>query len=72
MKGVYVIHDTETGEPYVGSAYGDTGIWQRWSNYALTLHGGNVGLHAHLAVTGGVLPQEHAVRSLGVLVDANR
>ncbi|GAA2915959.1 hypothetical protein JOD62_002576 [Microbacterium keratanolyticum] len=52
MKGVYVIHDAETGEPYVGSAYGDTGIWQRWSSYALTLHGGNVGLHAHLAATG--------------------
>ena len=26
MKGVYVIHDQATGEPYVGSAYGDTGI----------------------------------------------
>jgi hypothetical protein len=31
MKGVYVIHDQVTGEPYVGSAYGDTGIWARWS-----------------------------------------
>jgi hypothetical protein len=46
MKGVYVIHDLLTGEPYVGSAYGDTGIWQRWSYYAETLHGGNVGLRA--------------------------
>lgn len=44
MKGVYVIHDRETGQRYVGSAYGDTGIWQRWSTYAATLHGGNVGL----------------------------
>lgn len=44
MKGVYVIHDHETGQRYVGSAYGDTGIWQRWSTYAATLHGGNVGL----------------------------
>jgi hypothetical protein len=44
MKGVYVIHDRETGRRYVGSAYGDTGIWHRWSTYALTLHGGNVGL----------------------------
>lgn len=52
MKGVYVIHDSVTGEPYVGSAYGDTGIWQRWSHYALTFHGGNVGLKAHLAATG--------------------
>jgi hypothetical protein len=46
MKGVYVIHDRLTGEPYVGSAYGDTGIWQRWSYYAETLHGGNVNLRA--------------------------
>jgi hypothetical protein len=46
MKGVYVIHDRLTGEPYVGSAYGDTGIWQRWSRYAETIHGDNVGLRA--------------------------
>jgi hypothetical protein len=52
MKGVYVIHDATTGEPYVGSAYGDTGIWQRWPHYALTLHGDNVGLKAHLATKG--------------------
>lgn len=52
MKGVYVIHDQVTGEPYVGSAYGDTGVWQRWSYYAATLHGDNVGLRAHLAAKG--------------------
>jgi hypothetical protein len=52
MKGVYVIHDEVTGEPYVGSAYGDTGIWQRWSHYASTLHGDNVGLKAHLTANG--------------------
>lgn len=46
MKGVYVIHDRLTGEPYVGAAYGDTGIWQRWSRYAESLHGNNVGLRA--------------------------
>jgi len=44
MKGVYVIHDRETGEPYVGSAYGDTGIWERLRQYTGSLHGGNVGL----------------------------
>jgi hypothetical protein len=52
MKGVYVIHDQVTGARYVGSAYGDTGIWQRWSSYAVTLHGGNVGLQAVLAEKG--------------------
>ncbi|PRC42621.1 hypothetical protein C6A85_000000109555 [Mycobacterium sp. ITM-2017-0098] len=44
MKGVYVIHDIETGKPYVGSAYGDTGIWARLSQYVDSLHGGNAGL----------------------------
>lgn len=44
MKGVYVIHDRQTGQRYVGSAYGDTGIWQRWTTYAATLHGNNAGL----------------------------
>lgn len=44
MKGVYVIHDQETGKAYVGSAYGDTGIWARLSQYVDKLHGGNLGL----------------------------
>lgn len=44
MKGVYVIHDLVTGTPYVGSAYGDTGIWSRWCQYVDSLHGGNVAL----------------------------
>jgi hypothetical protein len=52
MKGVYVIHDKETGQRYVGSAYGDTGVWQRWTTYAATLHGGNVGLKALLEEKG--------------------
>ncbi len=41
MKGVYVIHDQETGKPYVGSACGDTGIWARLCQYVDSLHGGN-------------------------------
>ncbi len=41
-KGVYLINDTKTGKLYVGSAYGDNGIWGRWSSYVLTKgHGGN-------------------------------
>ena len=44
MEGVYVIHDQETGKPYVGSAYGDTGIWARLYQYVDSLHGGNVAL----------------------------
>lgn len=33
VKGVYVIFDRSNGRKYVGSAYGDTGIWSRWSTY---------------------------------------
>lgn len=44
MKGVYVIHDHETGQAYVGSAYGDTGIWARLCQYVDSLHGGNIAL----------------------------
>lgn len=44
MKGVYVIHDRTSGKPYVGSAYGDTGIWSRWGQYVESLHGGNLDL----------------------------
>jgi hypothetical protein len=41
-KGIYLISDTKTGKLYVGSAYGDEGIWGRWSKYVLTNgHGDN-------------------------------
>lgn len=52
MKGVYVLHDRTTGEPYVGAAYGDTGIWDRLRQYSETLHGGNVGLAALVTEKG--------------------
>lgn len=41
VKGIYLIVDTRTGKQYVGSAYGDECIWQRWSSYAKNGHGGN-------------------------------
>src|SRR5258705_10171690 len=41
-KGIYLISDTKTGKLYVGSAYGDEGIWGRWSKYVATNgHGDN-------------------------------
>ncbi|MFA5804265.1 MAG: GIY-YIG nuclease family protein [Melioribacteraceae bacterium] len=48
IKGVYLISDTLTGKLYVGSAIGDSGIWQRWSSYVNTGHGGNKELRNHL------------------------
>lgn len=41
MKGVYLITDRSNGKLYVGSATGNEGLWQRWSAYAATGHGGN-------------------------------
>jgi hypothetical protein len=41
VKGVYLLTDKETGKSYVGSAYGDAGIWSRWLNYINTFHGWN-------------------------------
>lgn len=41
VNGVYMILDAFTGMQYIGSAYGKEGIWQRWSEYAKTITGGN-------------------------------
>ena len=41
VKGVYLISDKRNGKKYVGSAYGGTGIWSRWSCYIGTGHGWN-------------------------------
>lgn len=46
IKGIYLISDTKTGKRYVGSAYGDQGIWSRWCSYVASGHGGNVELRA--------------------------
>jgi hypothetical protein len=52
VKGIYLIIDTLTGKQYVGSAYGEECLWQRWSNYAKDGHGGNVELKALLKENG--------------------
>jgi len=39
IKGVYLIVDKKVGKMYVGSAYGESGIWSRWSCYIGTGHG---------------------------------
>ena len=52
VKGVYLIVDTKTGKQYVGSAYGDECIWQRWASYAKDGHGGNAELKALLKEHG--------------------
>ena len=41
VKGVYLITDAKSGKQYVGSAYGDQGVWSRWEDYVKSGHGGN-------------------------------
>lgn len=41
VKGVYLIVDKSNGKKYVGSAYGESGIWSRWACYIGTGHGWN-------------------------------
>lgn len=36
-----MLSNTENGKRYIGSAYGDGGIWSRWSQYCADGHGGN-------------------------------
>lgn len=44
VKGIYLLTDTRTGRRYVGSAYGDQGVWSRWWAYVASGHGGNAEL----------------------------
>jgi len=41
VQGVYLLVCPKTGDQYVGSAYGETGFWGRWSAYVADGHGGN-------------------------------
>jgi len=43
-KGVYLLTCPRTREQYVGIATGEQGFLGRWREYAMTGHGGNVGL----------------------------
>ena len=53
VAGIYLIADTSTGKLYVGSAYGEGGIWGRWSEYVKSGHGNNVELE-NLLEEGGI------------------
>jgi len=44
VAGVYLILAQKTGDLYVGSAYGASGLWGRWKTYAESGHGNNVKL----------------------------
>lgn len=42
IYAVYLIVDTESGMQYIGSAYSDGGLYDRWKCYVETYHGGNI------------------------------
>lgn len=42
VNGVYLVRDKSSGKMYVGSAYGEQGIYGRWRTYANNGHGDNV------------------------------
>ena len=64
VKGVYLISDTSNGKSYVGSAYGDSGIWSRWACYIGTGHGWNDELTALIAQKGIVYARNNFKLSL--------
>lgn len=41
VKGVYLVADKSNGKKYIGSAYGQGGIWSRWETYIRTGSGWN-------------------------------
>jgi len=41
VYGIYLIIDKSNGKKYIGSAYGGSGLWFRWSQYINNGHGGN-------------------------------
>ncbi|WP_303905967.1 GIY-YIG nuclease family protein [Thiohalomonas denitrificans] len=42
VNGIYLLAHPSNGKLYVGSAYGDSGLWGRWESYLDNGHGGNV------------------------------
>ena len=44
LQGIYLLIDDKNNKLYVGSACGEFGIWQRWSEYVYSYNGGNKGL----------------------------
>jgi hypothetical protein len=33
LQAIYLILDTYTGYQYIGTTYGENGLWQRWESY---------------------------------------
>lgn len=44
INAIYLIVDKVNGKQYIGSSYGEKGLWGRWEEYAKNKHGNNEGL----------------------------
>lgn len=64
VKGIYVVMDRSNGKKYIGSAYGGSGIWSRWSDYIGTAHGGNDDLVKLIKKEGPEYANQNFVLSL--------
>lgn len=52
VKGIYLVTDKSNGKSYVGSAYGEYGIWNRWQSYIYSGHAGNDQLYTLIQQKG--------------------
>lgn len=52
VGGVYLLSDEKSGGLYVGSASGEGGFWQRWTQYSETGHAGNIELKRLIQTEG--------------------
>lgn len=64
VPGVYLITDQSNGRLYVGSAYGEEGLWQRWGCYVKTGHGENKKLKEICKAHGNNYAMDNFVISL--------
>jgi hypothetical protein len=52
VAGIYLITNIKNGRHYIGSAYGEGGIWSRWVEYSETGHGNDKNLKSVLQQEG--------------------
>lgn len=67
VAGVYLILAQPSGDLYVGSAYGESGIWGRWREYAKSGDGGNIQLRELIKSNSATYPQQFRFSVLQIL-----
>jgi len=67
VAGVYLILAQRSGDLYVGSAYGESGIWGRWREYARSGDGGNLPLRELIRTNPAEYPEQFRFSVLQIL-----